>query len=377
MLAALACDEIVMGPEASLGPITPEGQAPDPGYRDPVRHLAMRKGRDPDLLLGMLDRNADLRAVRTADKQVHYVLADNLPEFRRSHQVLEDQPAWEGGRRGVLTAKRARDEGFSKLTADNAAEVANVYQLAGQAAANDPTLGQVIKPVWIQIQGPLDTVKKSYLIRRIEQARQERVNLVFFQINSEGGLDTAADAIADMIAGIKDMKTVAYIDDRAMGVAGPGGAGLPRHRLPQGGADGRRPPAGHRAGRAGPGPHRPLEIQTLWPRRRPPSPSRRAIPPPSPAPWSIPTPSSSRPRTPRPAPPASCSQSQVEAEPDRYRRTSRSARRPARSSTVNERRRRLLRPGPGRSTRPRSSRGSTASAASRSGSTGRPGSTRS
>ncbi len=217
VLAALACDEIVMGPEASLGPITPEGQAPDPGYRDLVRHLALRKGRDPDLLLGMLDRNADLHAVRTADKQVHYVLADNLPEFRRSHQVIEDQPAWEGGRRGVLTAKRARDEGFSKLTADNAAEVANVYRLAGHD--EDPTLGQVIKPVWIQIQGPLDTVKKSYLTRRVEQARQERVNLIFFQINSEGGLSTAADSVADMIAGIKDMKTVAYIDDRAMGVS--------------------------------------------------------------------------------------------------------------------------------------------------------------
>ena len=43
-LAALACDEIVMGPEASLGPITPEGEPVDPGNRDPVRYLAIRKG---------------------------------------------------------------------------------------------------------------------------------------------------------------------------------------------------------------------------------------------------------------------------------------------------------------------------------------------
>ena len=55
----------------------------------------------------------------------------------------------------------------------------------------------------------------GYLARRIEQARQEKVNLVFFQIDSPGGLDSAADSIADLIAGIKDMKTVAYIDDRA------------------------------------------------------------------------------------------------------------------------------------------------------------------
>ncbi len=218
VLAALACNDLVMGPDASLGPITPDGQAPRIDLRDNVRFLAIRKGRDPDLLLGMLDRNADLRAIRTADKQIHYVLVENLPEFARTHQILENEPAWEAGRHGILTAKRARDEGLSKLTADAPADVARVYHLAGQSAANDPTLGQILSPVWIQIEGPIDTVKRSYLTRRIEQARQEKVNLVFFQINSEGGLDTPADAIGDLIGGIKDMKTVAFIDDRAMGV---------------------------------------------------------------------------------------------------------------------------------------------------------------
>jgi len=62
-------------------------------------------------------------------------------------------------------------------------------------------------------------VKKSYLSRRIEQARQEKVNLVFFQLDSGGGIDTAADAVADMIANIKDMKTVAFIDEQALGVS--------------------------------------------------------------------------------------------------------------------------------------------------------------
>ena len=220
VLGALACDEIVMGTDGSIGPIAPEGQDVDPALlREPIRLLAVRKGYDPDLLLGMLDREADLRAVRTADKQLHFVLAPNLPEFKKTHQVVEESPAWEGGRRGVLTAARAREMGFAKLIADTPAEVANAYHLVGQSAADDPTLGRLLKPVWIQIHGPIDAVKKSYLSRRIEQARQEKVNLVFFQINSMGGLVTAADGVADMIAGIKDMKTVAFIDDRAMGVA--------------------------------------------------------------------------------------------------------------------------------------------------------------
>ena len=94
----------------------------------------------------MLDRDADLRLIRTADKTVHYVLAENLPAFKKTHQVIEEQPAWDGGLRGVLTAKRAREEGFCKRTADSPAELASIYQIAGQSAVDDPTLGPVDPP---------------------------------------------------------------------------------------------------------------------------------------------------------------------------------------------------------------------------------------
>jgi membrane-bound serine protease (ClpP class) len=219
VLPAVACTEMVMGANASLGPITPENQNFDPAFREPIRFLALRKTRDPDLLLGMLDRDADLLLARTADKAVHYVLAENLAEFRKVNQVIEEQPAWEGGQRGVLTARRARAEGFCKALAENPADVAHIYQIGGQSSVEDPTLGQTIRPLWITISGPLEPVKVGYLSRRIDQARQEKVNLIFFHIDSIGGLDSAADSMADQIAAITDMKTVAYIDDRALGVA--------------------------------------------------------------------------------------------------------------------------------------------------------------
>ena len=180
VLPAVACTEIVMGGSATLGPITPENQIFDPALREPVRFLALRKTRDPDLLLGMLDRDADLRLVRTADRASHYVLAEHLEDFRKTAQVVDEQPAWEGGQRGVLTAKRARAEGFVKAIAENPADVSHIYQIGGQSSIEDPTLGQLIRPIWIKIDGPLDTVKVSYLARRIEQARQEKVNLIFF-----------------------------------------------------------------------------------------------------------------------------------------------------------------------------------------------------
>ena len=165
VLPALACAEIVMGSGASLGPITPDNQTFDPAFREPVRFLAMRKTRDPDLLLGMLDRDADLRLVHTADKSLHYVLADHLKEFRKSNQVVDERPAWEGGQRGVLMARRARAEGFCKPTAENPAEVRSIYQIGGQSAVEDPTLGQALRPVWIKLDGSTRHVMVSYLTR--------------------------------------------------------------------------------------------------------------------------------------------------------------------------------------------------------------------
>jgi len=106
------------------------------------------------LLLGLLDRQADLRMVRTADKQVHYVMAEELANFKTTQHVIEESPAWEGGRRGVLTAKRAREQGFAQLMAASPQEVAAHYNIAGQSTADDPTLGQELRPVWIQIKGP-------------------------------------------------------------------------------------------------------------------------------------------------------------------------------------------------------------------------------
>ena len=124
VLPAVACTEIVMGSSASLGPITPEGQPFDAAYREPVRFLAIRKTRDPDLLLGMLDRDADLRLVRTADKTVHYVLAENLqglpedPPGHRRAAGLGGRPARrpdrEAGARGGLLQADRREPGRAR-----------------------------------------------------------------------------------------------------------------------------------------------------------------------------------------------------------------------------------------------------------------------
>jgi membrane-bound serine protease (ClpP class) len=215
VLAVLGCDEIVLGPNASLGPISPDGAPVNASKRESVRELANQRGRDAELLLGMLDPGADLREVRT-DRGTHYVLAENLPEFKKTHRIIEDQPAWEGGRRGVLTADRARRT-FVTRFAENRPEVAAAYNLAN--VNDDPLLGERPNPVRIRIDGAIGDNKEAYLLRKISEARHERVNLIFFEIDSEGGLQGPADKVAERIARLKDIKTIAFIEGQCVGVS--------------------------------------------------------------------------------------------------------------------------------------------------------------
>ncbi len=218
VLPALACGEIVMGSRASLGPITPEGSSVRAEFRDVVKNLAIHTGRDPGLFLGLLDPEADLRALRTADKQIHYVMADGVDEFAKTHQVVENDSAWAGSQRGMLMARRARDEGFTKLLSDDILEVFNTYRLSG-TIAGDPSLLAEPKAVWIKIEGRIDALKERFVAQRVQKARTEGINLIFFEVDSEGGLELPASGIAQQIADLKEIRTVAFVDDRALGVA--------------------------------------------------------------------------------------------------------------------------------------------------------------
>lgn len=215
VLPVLACDEIVLGPNASLGPITPAGGTIGQRERASIVDIARLKGRDADLLLGMLEPSRDLRMVRTADGGTHFVFKENLERFQETRQVLAEEPAW-GGQRGVLTADQAR-RSVARLLAADRAEIAEVYRLPSTAL--DPTLQASPRALRIKIEGRMDALSESYLLQQIARSRAEDVNLLIFDINSEGGLYAEASKAAAAIAALEDIKTIAYIDDRALGVS--------------------------------------------------------------------------------------------------------------------------------------------------------------
>lgn len=214
---ALACDEIVVGPGSSIGPITPRGEEVNPALLGFAELLARAKGKSPDLLAGMLDPSVDLLKVRTADGRVDFVLKPKLPEFETNNAVLSTEPVWQAGSRGQLSAEAARSEGIVRSFAADRAEVARIYDLD---RVNDATAlgGDRLKPVWIQVNRPIDTTQEAFLGRQIARAQKQGANLLILQLDTPGGLIQPADDLAQRLIRIEGMKTVAYVRDRALGV---------------------------------------------------------------------------------------------------------------------------------------------------------------
>jgi membrane-bound serine protease (ClpP class) len=219
LLPVLACDEIVLGPDATLGPITTDGQPVNPIARTTLETLAKRKGRDVALLSGMLDTSADLREVQTENQGTRFVAAGELEAFRRENQVLAERPAWEGGQRGVLSTSRARDLQIASHLAANRTKLVAEYQL--DARGGGTVVEGPLRPKLIRIDGPIDSVKQQYVERQISQAVLDKVNFIILRINSEGGLIEPARAISERVSKLSSqgVQTVAFIDDRAMGMA--------------------------------------------------------------------------------------------------------------------------------------------------------------
>ncbi|MDB5351407.1 MAG: hypothetical protein JWN86_2654 [Planctomycetota bacterium] len=218
VLAVLACDEIVMGPDASLGPITPDGQPVDDVAVAAVQTLAKKKGRESEraLFLGMVDKTLDVHLVKTADNQVHFVLGRDLAAFGKEHQVSDSPLFWEGGTRGVLKAESARDHGVASRVLDDLGAVRKAYGMDSTAylAALDSESGELI------FDGPItrgdENVARRYLA---EQVANKKTSRIFIRLRSPGGDERAITLIAQELSDLKGIETVAYVEEEARGLA--------------------------------------------------------------------------------------------------------------------------------------------------------------
>lgn len=217
VMLALACDEIVLHPEATIGNAG-GGKMPGPVELAQYTKLARANGYPLAIALKLLDKSAEVWEVHTAAGRKDFVTKADLEQLQKRGQVVgEPKLIKEAGLEGVFTAQEARDQlGLAKLLASSIAEVVQAYGLDTKAAQEDPLLGQMPRPVMIKIVGMIDPFTLEYVGRRLADAQNAGKNLIIVHIDSEGGW---AKASIDVAYKFKDLppeiKTVAYVPRQA------------------------------------------------------------------------------------------------------------------------------------------------------------------
>lgn len=229
VILALACQEIVMAPDASLGDIS-LGTPLDQDEQTFVVNLANRRHNrklSEALVLGLLDRQKEMLWVHlehgekpNATREARIVSRAGYDDLARTGvQILDVKTIKEAGTPGVFSGERARAYDMLVMhTAKSREEVGNLYRLPREAMREDHTAGEAPRAIVIKIDGMIEPILEQFVMRQIDRAVGAGVNLIIFEIESPGGylrqsLDLA-NAIADLHG--KKVRSVAFIPREAL-----------------------------------------------------------------------------------------------------------------------------------------------------------------
>jgi len=226
LLVAMACDEIVMGPDATLGEagVDEDPQAPieetiAAGY-DQI--AARRRTIDPVLARGLLDRKQEVFRVET-DKGAQFVLQQDLEKLQQERTFQgKPQVVFASGEKRQMSAREARDLGVARYLADSRMSVAKALGLPASAMEVDPEVEGKLQAITIAVTGKLDARLAETRKLMIKEALDDpAINMICLRIDSPGGDAKAALDLASYVSGLSPARvlTVAYVPHEALGVA--------------------------------------------------------------------------------------------------------------------------------------------------------------
>jgi membrane-bound serine protease (ClpP class) len=224
VLAAMACEEIIMAPNAEIGEAGIDETTIDPPTRDAYKQIAdAHKVIPAAVALGMLDKELKVLKVVT-ETDTEFILSTELDELKKHRGVktveeLTPTP-------GLYSGRRGRSElGFVSYLANDRAEVARALDLPAEAVRDDPSNYGGWRPVQIPVRGVITTALVTETQKKIRDQIEGGVNFICLSIDSAGGSPIDSMSLAGYLADLTDsravggVRTVAYISKRARGDA--------------------------------------------------------------------------------------------------------------------------------------------------------------
>ncbi len=219
VLPVLACEEIIVLPQAELGRAGAREPFLDPTVRQGYVEMAERRRTIPvPVVLSMLDRDLALFKAQTIDG-ARYVLGDQVATLEEDAAVRSLDQLVAAGELGVFTGNELRLEfGFASHLVRDRIELASVLGLPVGSIEEDPALGKEQKALRVDITGPIKAEIVTWIERSIrDRMDQEGTNLVCVVIDSPGGSPANSARLATFLAGLDpaEVRTVAFVPDEA------------------------------------------------------------------------------------------------------------------------------------------------------------------
>ena len=225
VLIALACEEIVMHPDAEIGDAgidTDKSRPVDPKIVGSYRAVASERLTVPEAIaLGMVDRRRAILKVET-DQGIEFVPSDGLDELKKNHTIVSQDTLVPAGSLGSFSGRQGREFGFVKLLATSDEALARGLGLPVDAVRQDQSLVGDWRPVMVRVEGPITRRSVSQLKTIIgAELRDNKVNWIGVSIDSAGGELDYCKELASVLADLKpeEVQTVAYVPTEASGGA--------------------------------------------------------------------------------------------------------------------------------------------------------------
>ena len=219
VLVALACEEIVLPPDAVLGPANADEPLVDDAMRAVYAQVAARRKTAPAALaLALLDPQARVVRVATDDGD-QIVMAAEVAGIRERAAVLDEEEI--GPVPLALSGRRARELGVARALARSPAELARSLGLGETALVADPTIEGGWKGVQVVVSGVITAELVARTKLRIEEALAGGRNFVCLRIDSPGGEPEQSLVLASYLASLdaSRVRTVAWVPREARGDA--------------------------------------------------------------------------------------------------------------------------------------------------------------
>jgi membrane-bound ClpP family serine protease len=223
VLAAMACEELVMAPDAEIGEagVDERPEEPiEPATRGGYLQIANRRRTIPaPVALGMLDKDLEVLRVETAMSGTEYVFRDDLAELRDRQTIESEEVFIRPGEFGRFSGREGRELGFVKYLASDRKAVARALGLGPDALQDDPSLGGQWNAIEVRLEGLVGPREVDRLQSKIgDQLRSGEVNFVLVRIESQGGSLADSMTLANFLAGMDPaaVRTVAYVPQEAV-----------------------------------------------------------------------------------------------------------------------------------------------------------------